>query len=108
MLLRLSLSRQLNPTTRTAGLFPKFVVPLTQPLPPPFLGEDGGCGLVARGVDGGGATTRSSFLKSESFVNGLDTLLGGDPENNRGGDDVAPLAGSCSQPPPPCKIHICT
>lgn len=92
-LLRLSMSRQLNPTTRTAGLFPKLVVALTQL--PPFLGEDGGGGLVARGVDGGGgATTRSSSWKSESLVKGLETLLGGDPVKNNSG------VGSCSQPPP--------
>jgi hypothetical protein len=80
LLLRLS---QSNPTTRTTGLFPKLVAAITQL---PFLGEDGGCGLVARGVDGlGEATMRSSSRKSESFVNGLETLLGGDPVKNRGG-----------------------
>lgn len=79
LLLRLS---QSNPTTRTGGLFPKLVAALTQL---PFLGEDGGCGLVALGVEGvGGATMRSSSRKSESFVNGLETLLGGDPVKNKG------------------------
>lgn len=96
-LLRLSMSRQLNPTTRTAGLFPKLVVALTQP--PPFLGEDGGGSLVARGVGrGGGATTRSSSRKSESLVKGLETLLGGDPVKK----------GSCSQLPPLYKQNINT
>ena len=86
-LLRLSLSRQLNPTTRTVGLFPKLVLTRT-------VGDDGGGGLVARGVDGGGATTRSSSRKSKSFVKGLETLVGGDPVKNSGGDDV--IFGSCS------------
>lgn len=93
LLLRLS---QSNPTTRTTGLFPKLVAAITQL---PFLGEDGGCGLVARGVDGvGEATTRSSSRKSESFVNGLETLLGGDPVKNKGGV-ITLLVSSCSPPP---------
>lgn len=103
LLLRLS---QSNPTTRTTGLFPKLVAAITQL---PFLGEDGGCGLVARGVDGlGEATMRSSSRKSESFVNGLETLLGGDPVKNRGGV-ITVLVWSCSPPPPPpCKNHHIT
>jgi len=100
LLLRLS---QSNPTTRTTGLFPKLVAAITQL---PFLGEDGGCGLVARGVDGlGEATMRSSSRKSESFVNGLETLLGGDPVKNRGGV-ITVLVWSCSPPPPPPFVRM--
>lgn len=94
--LRLSLSRQSNPSILTAGLLPKLG--RTQPLlllPPPFLPEEEGEeGSMA--VDDKGFTLSST--KRESCINGLATLLGGDPQKN-GGDDA-----NCVQlPPSPCS-----
>lgn len=71
---RLSLSRQSNPSIRTTGLFPKF--PRMQPA---FLAEDDG----GDGTDSGGFSSPNRA----SCVNGLETLLGGDPQKN-GGDDA--------------------
>uniref|UniRef100_M1ACW9 Uncharacterized protein n=1 Tax=Solanum tuberosum TaxID=4113 RepID=M1ACW9_SOLTU len=84
--LRRSLSRQSKPSTLTAGLWPKFAL-LTHP---PFLADDvegdeanpEGIG-IARGDIG---VTFSSQNRA-SRINGLDTLLGGDPQKN-GGDEA--------------------
>jgi len=84
---RLSLSRQSNPSTLTAGLFPKLA--LTHP---PFLPEDEGDGGRPDWV---GITTQEDGESGEKFsspnlaswIRGLDTLLGGDPQKNGGGDD---------------------
>lgn len=82
---RLSLSRQSNPSTLTAGLLPKLAR-----THPPFLAEDGGEGGRP---DGAGATTHDDGEKFSSpnrasWISGLATLLGGDPQKNGGGDEA--------------------
>lgn len=79
----LSLSRQSNPSILTAGLLPKL--PLTHP---PFLpeeeGDEGG-----KPNGGGIAEEETDMISSRnraSCVNGLATLLGGDPHKNGDGE----------------------
>lgn len=84
--LRLSLSRQSNPSTLTAGLFPKLAR-----THPPLRVEEGD----ARGEAG-------ASPKRASWISGLDTLLGGDPEKN-GGDEAT--AWSLPKPPCCCKFN---
>ncbi|MFS8017787.1 hypothetical protein Hanom_Chr15g01384541 [Helianthus anomalus] len=79
----LSLSRQSNPSILTAGLLPKL-----ERLHPPFIGDDcrpddAGLGTMERGDNG----DIFSSPKRASCVNGLETLLGGDPLKN-GGDEA--------------------
>lgn len=90
-----SLFRQSNPSILSAGLLPKFAR-----MQPPFLeDEDGGEEKPevgpAMGESGENGRTFSSPNLS-SLVSGLDTLLGGDPQNNRG--DEAICAQACSAP----------
>lgn len=93
---RRSLSRQSNPSILTAGLLPKFA--LTHP--PLILADDGdapnpeGIG-IARGETG---VTLSSPNRA-SWISGLETLLGGDPQKN--GGDEATCAQFCSAPKAP-------
>lgn len=99
MLLQFLLSlfprRQSNPSTLTAGLLPKL--DLTQPpaLPPPpaFLADEDGDGGITAGA--GGVTLSSP--KRESCINGLATLVGGDPQK-KGGDDATCAPLFCSFP----------
>lgn len=78
----LSLSRQSNPSILTAGLLPKL--PLTHP---PFLPEE-----EEEGDEGGWPSRveigeeEISSLNRASCVNGLATLLGGDPHKNGDGE----------------------
>lgn len=94
--LRRSLSRQSNPSILTAGLLPKLgrtQPPLLPPPVTPFLAEEDG--------DDGSKTGDKGVIfsspKRESCINGLATLLGGDPQKN-GGDD-ANCVQDCSDPP---------
>lgn len=81
-ILQFRLSLQSKPSTLTAGLLPKLG--RTQPPPaPPFLVEEDGDGGSRIGDNG----VISSIPKRESCINGLATLLGGDPQKN-GGDDA--------------------
>lgn len=96
---RLSRSRrQSNPSILTAGLLPKFTRPQ-----PPFRPDDGG-----GDGDGDAAAGERSFGFSSpnraSWINGLATLLGGDPHKN-GGDEAncELLLLKLSNPQPPCK-----
>lgn len=85
----LSLSRQSNPSILTAGLLPKL--PLTHP---PFLPEE-------EGDDGGGIGEETSVISSlnrASCVNGLATLLGGDPHKNGDGESNTCGVLTCSAP----------
>lgn len=73
----LSLSRQSNPSTLTAGLLPKLAR-----TKPPFLVDDegdedrpDGAGIGDSGENG----VSFSFPNRASWINGLATLLGGDP-----------------------------
>lgn len=87
---RLSLSRQSNPSILTAGLLPKF--PRTQL---PFLAdEDDGDKPEGGGMGRNGANFSSP--NRASCINGLATLLGGDPYK-KGGDD-AMFVQDCSRP----------
>jgi len=94
--LRLSLSRQSNPSTLTAGLLPKLAR-----THPPFLAEDGGEGGRP---DGAGTTTHDDGERGEKFsspnraswISGLATLLGGDPQKNGGGDEATGGLNNCS------------
>lgn len=102
--LRLSLSRQSNPSILTDGLFPKLA--RTQL---PFLADEDGDDDKP---DGSGIGDNSdcgmsfSSLNRSSWINGLATLLGGDPQK-KGGDE-ATCGGACStpQPPPYNKTNI--
>lgn len=80
----LSLSRQSNPSTLTAGLLPK----LARRHPPFLADEDGdddetGLGIMERGDTGVIFTSPNRA----SWISGLDTLLGGDPLK-KGGDEA--------------------
>jgi hypothetical protein len=94
----LSLSRQSNPSTLTAGLFPKFA--RTQP---PFLaveldvGEDDDEGGGGIGDDIGEKNLSSP--NRASCINGLATLLGGDPQKNGGGDEAMTCVQDCCSTP---------
>lgn len=92
----LSLSRQSNPSTLTAGLLPKLAR-----RHPPFLADeddvdaddkpdDVGLGIIARGEIG--EVLPSPNLAS--CISGLETLLGGDPLK-KGGDEA-----TC--------VHVCS
>lgn len=94
----LSLSRQSNPSTLTAGLLPKLAR-----RHPFFLADededaddipdDAGLGIIARGETG-------DVLPSPnlaSCISGLETLLGGDPLK-KGGDE-ATCVQVCSDAP---------
>lgn len=97
---RLSLSRrQSNPSILTAGLLPKFTR-----THPPFRPAEGG------GDDGGeaaGEKRGSSFGFSSpnlaSWINGLATLLGGDPQKYGGDEANCVLRLKFSNPQPPLK-----
>lgn len=95
----LSLSRQSNPSTLTAGLLPKLAR-----RHPPFLADedeedaddipdDPGLGIIARGETG--EVLPSPNLAS--CISGLETLLGGDPLK-KGGDE-ATCVHVASDPP---------
>ena len=100
---RLSLSRQSNPSILTAGLSPKLA--RTQP---PFLVEEEGDGGRP---DGEGTTTHDDGERGEKFsspnraswINGLATLLGGDPLKNGGDEDTC--GHDCSKSQSPCKAN---
>lgn len=99
--LRRSLSRQSKPSTLTAGLLPKFTL-LTHP-PGPFLADDEGDEANPEGIGmarGDTGDTLSSPKRS-SWISGLDTLLGGDPQKN--GGDEATCAADWSTPTQPCQ-----
>lgn len=80
---RLSLARHSNPSIRTAGLLPKL-----PPSGPTFLSDKGDSDDLPAAESGvteypeTGETL--SFLNRVSCINGLDTLLGGDPLKNGG------------------------
>lgn len=84
---RLSLSRQSNPSTLTAGLLPKLAR-----THPPFLPEDEGDGgrpdwVGTTTQDDGERGGKFSSPNRASWISGLATLLGGDPQKN-GGDEA--------------------
>lgn len=97
----LSLSRQSNPSTLTAGLLPKLAR-----RHPPFLAEDDddaddkpadvGLGIIARGEIW---EVFPSDPNLASCISGLETLLGGDPLK-KGGDE-ATCVHVCSDDDPP-------
>lgn len=92
-----SLLRQSNPSTLTAGLFPKLA--RTQP---PFLEEDDGDkdGPKAVGIgDSGENGAKLSSPNRSSLINGLATLLGGDPQKNGGDEAICALNSSIPLPP---------
>ena len=91
--LRPSLSRQSKPSTRTAGLLPKL--DLTHPL----RAEEEADGAIPD--EGIGTGTTLSSPKRASWISGLDTLLGGDPEKN--GGDEATCRADWSELEPPCS-----
>lgn len=68
-------------------------------------GEDDKPDGIATGDSGDGGMNLSSPNRA-SWINGLATLLGGDPLKN--GGDEATCGGACStpQPPPWNKIHF--
>lgn len=88
----LSLSRQSNPSILTAGLLPK----LARTQDPPFLEEDDGESDSPGGIERGETGMNFSSPNRSSWISGLDTLLGGDPQK-KGGDE-ATWALVCSAP----------
>ncbi|KAJ0826408.1 hypothetical protein HanRHA438_Chr17g0813981 [Helianthus annuus] len=102
---RLSLSRQSNPSIRTAGLLPKL-----ERRHPPFLGDgedkpDGaGLGIVERGDTGAILSSRNRA----SWISGLDTLLGGDPLKKGGDEATCVHVWSGAPYPPLCNFNIYT
>lgn len=95
--LRLSLSRQSKPSILTAGLLPKFALIR----PPPLRVEDGeGASPDGIGMDRGETGVNFSSPKRASWISGLDTLLGGDPQKY--GGDEATCGTDWSALEPPC------
>lgn len=103
--LRLSLSRwQSNPSTRTAGLLPKFTRPQLLPFrPAEDVGGDEGVGVATVGEKKECILGFSSPNRA-SWINGLATLLGGDPQKY-GGDEAncVLVLLKFSNPQPPYK-----
>lgn len=96
----LSLSRQSNPSTLTAGLLPKlarrhppFLVDEDEDEDVDDIPDDVGLGIIARGETG--EVLPSPNLAS--CIRGLETLLGGDPLK-KGGDE-ATCVHVCSDAP---------
>jgi hypothetical protein len=86
-----SLLRQSNPSTLTsAGLSPNFI--LTHP-PPLHAEVDGDDKPEGDGIDSGEIGVNFSSPNLASWINGLPTLVGGDPQKNGGGDEAAWFAG---------------
>lgn len=103
-------SLQSKPSILTAGLLPKLgrmQLLLPPPPTPPFLEEEDGDGGSRTGDNG----VISSSPKRKSCINGLATLLGGDPQKN-GGDEANTCVQDCSKnsismpPQPPCSNQI--
>lgn len=97
-----SLSRQSNPSTLTAGLLPKFALKH-----PPFLEAEVGEALTRPGdlsigedaIGEIGGISSFSSLNLASCTNGLETLLGGDPQKNGGDEGTCALNLSAPSPP---------
>lgn len=87
---RVSLSRQSNPSTLTVGLPPK---PARTHPPPPFLVDEDEIG------ESGEIGVSISLPNRASWINGLATLLGGDPLKNGCGETIS-VKENCSTP---CK-----
>lgn len=100
-MLQLRLSLQSNPSILTGGLLPKLGRTQPPPAPPPpvFLDEDGES-KSCTGDNGDSVVMILSSPKRESCINGLATLLGGDPQKN-GGDDANTCVQDCSIPSKP-------
>lgn len=107
-MLQLRLSLQSNPSILTAGLLPKLgrTQPPPPPPPPPVFLEEDGESESCTGDSGDTGVMIFSSPKRESCINGLATLLGGDPQKNgggdpqkNGGDDANTCVQDCSIPP---------
>jgi len=89
-----SLLRQSNPSTLTmAGLSPNFILAH----PPLRADDDGEDKPEGDGMDNGDIGVSLSSPNLASWINGLPTLDGGDPQKNGGGDEttwVAEWSGS--------------
>lgn len=84
--------RQSNPSTLTAaGLSPNFIL-----AHPPLRPDDGDDKPEGDGIDNGDIGVNLSSPNRASWIIGLATLVGGDPQKN--GGDEATWVADCSAP----------